>query len=198
MKENFEVTAYTMAAPYGSASYVEVARSRFLVNRGVNDTQIAPNDNSDPWNLGCFVPAEGARAASFDAKTDAARSARRWQIVLVHGFVGGTDAAYQPVALDEFKAAVEYGKSHGDVWIDTVMRVAAYWRAQKIVSETPPATSAEEQTWSWELPPNFPPGQYLRVVLDGGTPSQNGTALSWDEHGYYEVALDAGSLSVGP
>jgi hypothetical protein len=27
---------------------------------------------------------------------------------------------------------------------------------------------------------------------------QAGTALAWDEHGYCEVALDAGSLILGP
>jgi hypothetical protein len=35
-------------------------------------------------------------------------------------------------------------------------------------------------------------------VVDGGTSSQNGAALEWDEHGYYEIALDAGSLSWAP
>jgi hypothetical protein len=50
-------------------------------------------------------------------------------------------------------------------------------------------------TWRWTLPPNFPPGRKLRVVVDGGTLTQNGMPLSWDRHGYYEVALDAQSLS---
>jgi hypothetical protein len=36
------------------------------------------------------------------------------------------------------------------------------------------------------------------VKVDGGTLKQGGTALAWDSHGYYEVALDAGSPTLSP
>ncbi len=48
------------------------------------------------------------------------------------------------------------------------------------------------------LPDHFPAGKRLRVRVDGGTLSQNGQTLAWDAHGYYEIALDAGSLMLGP
>jgi hypothetical protein len=38
----------------------------------------------------------------------------------------------------------------------------------------------------------------LRITVAGGTPSQSGRALTWNDHGYYEIALDAGSLTLGP
>ena len=44
--------------------------------------------------------------------------------MLVHGFTGGSDSAYQPVAIGEFTASVNHAKSLGDVWIDTVLNVA--------------------------------------------------------------------------
>ena len=47
-------------------------------------------------------------------------------------------------------------------------------------------------------PANFPPGKYLRVTVTGGHVSQNGQQLAWDTHGYYEISLDEGSLTVGP
>ena len=45
---------------------------------------------------------------------------------------------------------------------------------------------------------SFPPRKYLRVKVDGGTLEQGGIALAWDSHGCYEVALDAGSLTLSP
>ena len=39
---------------------------------------------------------------------------------------------------------------------------------------------------------------WRRVTVDGGTLSQNGTPLAWDRRGYYEVSLDAQSLSWAP
>jgi hypothetical protein len=57
---------------------------------------------------------------------------------------------------------------------------------------------AQTSTWTWTLPAHFPAARHLRVTVDGGTLSQNGEALAWDGHGYYEVALDAGSLTLAP
>jgi len=62
--------------------------------------------------------------------------------------------------------------------------------AGTVVSEFPLGTPP--------LPEHFPPGRYLRVKVDGGTLSQNGKPLAWDDHGYYEVALDAGALTLAP
>ena len=61
-----------------------------------------------------------------------------------------------------------------------------------------PTTSGDATTWSWTLPDHFPPGMCLRVRTAGGTLTQNGEALSWDDHGYYHVALDAGSVTLAP
>jgi hypothetical protein len=93
---------------------------------------------------------------------------------------------------------MSYGRGLRDVWMGTVANVAAYWRAQKLLSGTAPATSGTTTTWTWTLPPQFPHGKYLRVRVDGGTLAQGGRPLPWDEHGYYEVALDAGALSLSP
>ena len=198
IESRFGVTVWTMAAPNGSAAYSEVARTRFLINRGVADRQVAPNDNSDPFNMPCYIPPTGAGAAAFNAKVDAVRNAGNWQTVLVHGFTGGTDGAFQPVPLDGFLASVNYAKSLGDVWIDTLVDVASYWLGQRLLSAANPNMSNQVTTWSWTLPDNFPPGQFVRVVVDGGTLRQGSTDLTWDDHGYYEVALDVGSVSLSP
>jgi hypothetical protein len=118
--------------------------------------------------------------------------------VLVHGFAGGSDGAYQPVDIGEFTASVTHAKSLGNMWIDSMVNVAAYWRAQKLLSTAAPTTSGSDKIWNWTLPQNFPPGKCLRVKVDGGTVKQGNKTLEWDSHGYYEIALDAGSVTVSP
>jgi peptidoglycan/xylan/chitin deacetylase (PgdA/CDA1 family) len=198
IESRFGVKVYTMAAPNGSQDYSAVARTRFLINRGVFDQLIRPNDATDPFNLYCFVPLENAQASAFNAKVDAARAAQSWQVVLVHGFNGASDRAFQPVDLEDFVDGVTYAKGFGDVWIDSVVNVASYWRAQKLFTALTPVVNAAGSTWSWALPEHFPPRKYLRVTVDGGTLSQAGKPLVWDEHGYYEVALDLGSITLSP
>lgn len=199
IRNKFGVTVYTMAAPFGDPSYIALAAPRYLINRGVNDGNILPDGNTDPFNINCFVPPTGAAASAFNTAINAGRAAGAWKTVLVHGFTGGSDSAYQPVAIGEFTSSVNYAKSLGDVWIDTVLNVAAYWRAQKMFAAITPTTSGNSRTWTWTLPAHFPPGKVLRVRVDGGTLTQpGGRTLTWDEHGYYEVALDAGSVTLSP
>ncbi|HET9958977.1 MAG TPA: polysaccharide deacetylase family protein [Polyangiaceae bacterium] len=192
---------YTSASPMGDVGWDTPASTRFLANRGVQDTGgVAPNDNTNPYELPCHVADANEKAASgtrsFNGVTDNARANNRWRIILNHS-VGNNDG-YNPVAASEVVAAMTYAKGRGDVWVDTVANVAAYWRAQKLVSSATPQTAGTSTTWSWTLPAHFPPGRYLRVTVNGGTLSQKGAPLTWDGHGYYEVSLDAGSVTLSP
>ena len=36
------------------------------------------------------------------------------------------------------------------------------------------------------------------MKVDGGTLTQSGRTLPWDDHGYYEIALDPGTLTLSP
>jgi len=80
--------------------------------------------------------------------------------------------------------------------------VGAYWRGQKVLAAVTPTVTGDKrtpsQTWTWTLPAHFPPGRFLRVKVDGGTLAQRGQPLTWNGHGYYEIALDAGSVTLSP
>jgi peptidoglycan/xylan/chitin deacetylase (PgdA/CDA1 family) len=198
IEKTWNTKVWTMAAPYGAAVYSDVAKTRFLINRGVSDALIGANDTTDPFTLPSFGPDEGALTASLDSKVSAARDSGKWQVFLIHGFTGGTDGAYHPFAFEEFTKHVTKAKTYSDVWLDTVVAIGAYWRGQKAFQSVTPTQSGTQTTWTWQLPAHFPPGKYLRVTVDGGTLSQGGSTLTWDPHGYYEVALDQLSLTLSP
>jgi peptidoglycan/xylan/chitin deacetylase (PgdA/CDA1 family) len=190
---------WTAASPYGDTGWDAPDMSRFFLNRGVGSGMIAPNDGTDPFNLPCHAAVEGETAAMFNTAIDGAESAGRWLIFLVHT-IGPTTQNWEYALIDVsvITDSVAHAKMLGDVWMDSMVNVGAYWRAQKVLSAVTPATSGGAQTWTWTLPPHFPPGKILRVTVDGGTPSQNGTPLTWDGHGYYEIELDKGSLTLFP
>ena len=198
IQQHFGVTPLTMAAPYGDSSYVSASQSRFLLNRGVNGGSIAPNGSTDPYNLNCNIPATSASASAMASPFSSARSSGNWCILLIHGFTGGNDGAYQPVSITEFVSSVNTVKGYGDMWLDTVLNIGAYWRAQKMLSAVVPTQSGSDLIYRWTLPAHFPSGKYLRVKVTGGTLKQNGQILDWDSHGYYEISLDAGSLTISP
>jgi hypothetical protein len=105
---------------------------------------------------------------------------------------------YAGVDIGTVTGSIAHAKSLSDVWIDTFANVGAYWLGQKTLEAATPTQAAGGTTWSWTLPPHFPPGKVLRVTVGGGKLKQKTTALAWDGHGYYEVSLDAGTLSWSP
>src|SRR5204863_5336939 len=48
IRQTLGVDAWTMAAPYGDASYIPLAPDHYLINRGVANGAIGPGDETDP------------------------------------------------------------------------------------------------------------------------------------------------------
>ena len=189
---------WTAASPFGDTAYDAADTSRFFLNRGVGAGTIGANDGTDAFNLPCHTAAQGETVDQFNAAIDGAEGAGRWLIFLVHTIQPTSQVWYNPIDISVVTGSIAHAQSLGDVWIDSTVNVGAYWRAEKVVSAVTPATSGNSQTWTWTLPDHFPSGKYLRVTVDGGTLSQNGATLAWNSHGYYEVALDAGSMTLSP
>jgi len=194
---------YTFAAPNGDQAWSAPASERFILNRGVSDfaTGVMPNDSiTNAYNLPCHIASTNEKAVGgFNNITDDVRARGAWRIILAHNVDPTiTDGGYQPVQLAEIVGAMTYAKNLTDVWVDTMVSIGAYWRAQKALTAAIVTTAGTSTTYSWTLPDHFPPGQFMRVKVDGGKLQQCGTELTWDDHGYYEVALDAGSVTIAP
>ncbi len=193
------VTPLTMASPYGHGSYIELAKPYFFINRGITEGLMMPNDAKDPFNVRCSIPPADASLDVLNGYADTARAQGGWRVLLVHGFTAGAmDYAYNPVAFGNFVDSVTHVKDFGDVWIDSVLHVGAYWLGQRAFTAATKTSAGGTTTWKWQLPAHFPRGQYLRVTVDGGTLKQGDTTLEWNPHGFYEVALDYKSLTLSP
>jgi len=195
---------WTMATPYGDSNWDAFARPRFLVNRGVHQGMVAPNDQTDPFDLPCYMAGAtqdggvDALPSTFNRLIDTARSTDQWMTFLFHSILPTQANWYGATEISSIVASIEHAKALGDVWIDTMVEVGAYWRAQALITPIAPVVRGHATTWRWTLPPNFPPGKFLRVTVDGGELVQGERRLPWDEHGYYEVALDKGTLTLRP
>lgn len=183
---------WTTASPYGDTGWDNVAKTRFFLNRGVWPGKIAPNDSTDPHNLPIDGVSNGATASTINAQIDAARAAGKWQIFLMHTL---DDHA---VKASEVVASIDHAKSLGDVWIDSMVNIGAYWAGQKALANATRTPSGTDTIVRWTLPAHFPTGKYVRVTVTGGTLKQEGRVLPWNEAGYYEVALDPESLTISP
>jgi hypothetical protein len=189
---------WTIAYPYGDSGYKKYSESRFFLGRGVNSGLIAPDGNTDPFNLPVFAAKGGEDASAFNTQIDTAQTQGRWLIFLLHSILPTSNNWYAGVDISSITGSIEHAKDLGDVWIDSMVNVGAYWVGQRILAVATSAIADGTTTWTWSLPTCFPPGHVLRVSVDGGKLSQDGKELSWDGHGYYEVALDVGSLSWKP
>ena len=194
---------WTMASPFGDANWDSIAKQRVFLHRDVFGGMVRPNDGTDPFHLPVYMAGTadggfGTGQSQFDALIDTARANDTWLIFLIHTILPTTNNWYNPIDIGVITGSITRAKALNDVWIDTMVSVGAYWRAQKLLTATAPSTTGNVMTWTWTLPDHFPPGKYVRVKVDGGTLAQGGAPLVWDGRGYYEVSLDASSLTLSP
>lgn len=189
---------WTMAYPFGDLAYVPAAKARFSFGRGVFSGLIGPSDNTDPFNLPAYAAVGNESVDVFKGAIDSARTQGKWLIFLLHSILPTTQNWYAGVDIQAITGSISHAFGLQDVWVDNLVNVGAYWLGQKTLESTTPQMMGAETKWIWTLPAHFPPGKYVRVKVDGGTLKQAGTPLAWDGHGFYEVALDAGELTLSP
>jgi hypothetical protein len=190
---------WTMASPFGDAGWDTQAVDHVLLNRKVGGGTIGADSSVTPHGVPSYMAAGGDTAqADFNPLMATAWSTGTWRIFCFHTIDPTSSSWYADVDIDELTGSLRYGKSLGDLWLDSFVNVGSYWIARKMFNGLTPATDGDDTVWTWTLPDHFPAGKYLRVTVDGGVLSQNGTDLVWDAHGYYEVALDEGELRLSP
>jgi peptidoglycan/xylan/chitin deacetylase (PgdA/CDA1 family) len=195
LKEKYGLAnVWTTAAPFGDRGYEPVAKTRFFLNRGTLQGQIGPDTGSDPFYLRAYVARAGDDVSVFKHLIDRAEQKRRWQIFVFHAL----DQGYAWVKVEDLVASIDYAKSKGDVWIDSVVNVGAYWIGQEAVTNGKRTRTKDGLIVTWTLPSHFPPGKFVRVVTSLGTLTQDGIKVPRNQAGYYEVALDPGNLAVSP
>ena len=185
---NFGVTAYSMAAPNCDAAWSSLAPNLLFQDRGPCGTgaaTVSARDGTSPFALPAYLPDASAPASTMEG----ALSSGNWRIYVVHGFNGTNDGAYQPVNISDMTTTMSYAVSSG-YWTEGITNVGAYWQGQKAIS----ASASTSATWS--LPAHFPPNMCVRITTTGGTVMQNGAAVPWDTHGYYQISLDALSVTI--
>ena len=159
---------------------------------------VAPMDATDPFLVPVIAAAGGEPASKFNGDIDTARAQGKWVTFLFHSLLPDAQNWFAGVDVTAVTGSIAHAKDLSDVWIDTLANVGAYWLGQKALQAAIPITAGTTTTYSWKLPDHFPPGKILRVTVDGGTLRQGMTVLAWDGHGYYEIALDAGTLTWSP
>lgn len=184
---NFGVTAHSMAAPNCAGAWASVAPAVLFQNRGPCGKGVAtvsPRDTTSPFALPAYLPDTGESAASMGS----AIQSGKWRLFVLHGFdsQGGT---FQPVPIANVTGAMSKAVMDG-YWVETMTNVGAYWQGQKLISASA-TTSA-----TWTLPDKFPPNMCVRITTTGGTVTQKGETIPWDDHGYYEISLSAGEVTV--
>jgi len=184
---NFGVNANSMAAPNCDQSWSSVAPNVLFQNRGPcsgSAATVSPRDNTSAFLLPAFLPDTGAAASALTGSYQSGK----WRIFVIHGF-DSQNGTYQPVPIASVTSAMSSAVS-GGYWTEGITNVGAYWQGQKLI----PTTATTSATWT--LPAKFPKNMCLRVTTTGGTVTQKGATIPWDDHGYYQISLDAGEVTV--
>jgi len=187
LKTNYGVDVHSMAAPNCANEWKGFAApAKLFQNRGPCGAPpaVSPRDNTDPFLLPAYLPPTGADTANLSGQI----AAGKWRIYVIHGF-DSQNGTYQPVPIASVTGAMSKAVMDG-YWVEGMTNVGAYWAGQKLISASA-TTSA-----TWTLPANFPPNMCVRITTSGGTVTQKGEPIGWDDHGYYQISLDAGEVTI--
>jgi hypothetical protein len=184
IQSSYGVTAYTGASPNGDKSWSTPAQSFFIANRGVSESDIAPRTATTNllFDLPAYIPGTNSSASTMSSHIKSGI----WKVFCIHGW---TSSAYNPLSESEVISTMTKAVTDG-YWAETMGHVAAYFIGQGLISNTATTTA------TWTLPAHFPKDMCLRVTTTGGTVTQKGAEVPWDSHGYYQISLDAGEVSV--
>jgi polysaccharide deacetylase len=187
LKSNYGVEVHSMAAPNCQDTWKQYAApAKLFQNRGPcgGVAAVSPRDTTDPFLLPAYLPPTGADAANLSGQI----AAGKWRLYVIHGF-DSQNGTYQPVPIASVTGAMSKAVSDG-YWVEGMTNVGAYWQGQKLI----PASATTSATWT--LPANFPPNMCVRITTSGGTVTQKGETIAWDPHGYYQISLSAGEVTV--
>jgi peptidoglycan/xylan/chitin deacetylase (PgdA/CDA1 family) len=202
LRNRFGVEPSTFAYPNVdiTATYKNAAAALYVASRGGGDgAHVAWNGNPDWHNLPSYFIADPANDQGYlyhpdqaTAALDATLEAGAWRILTIHGV--GPNGFWANTSVANLTLVVEH-LSGKDFWVDTFARVAGYLRAARALEGATVESNAAGLDWTWTVPPGFPGDVRLRVLIDGGTLTQNGQTLVWNgTGGYYPVDPRTGSL----
>lgn len=175
LKDKWGVVGYSFAAPNGTAVSSGVT-NMFLSVRSVAGGSMSPGDTGAL----AWLPSDVASTSNWSP------AAGKWKVICIHGFDGdGYQANY---SASQFTTTVKSALSAGS-WVTTVTNVAAYQVGQSLMK-------AGGSSIKWTKPAIFPPNMCVRATTTGGTVKQKGAEVPWNDHGYYEISLDAGEVTV--
>ena len=141
-----------MAAPFGDGSYRASRRRRYLFNRGVHGGFDRAQRRHRSVHPPLLHPGrERAAPATINAEIEAAARAGGWKTCSSTASPAAATAPTSRSRIGEFVTAVEPRKPLGDVWIDSVVNVGAYWRAQKLFAADHADDAGKSKTWTWTL-----------------------------------------------
>ena len=187
---NFGVNANSMAAPNCDPSWASVAPNVMFQNRGPCGKTAATvgagaSDMTSAFALPAYLPDQDEAAATMSGSFQS----DKWRIFVIHGFDLNDSTTYQPVSISHVTGAITTAVS-GGYWVEGITNVGAYWAGQKLI----PASATTTATWT--KPAKFPSNMCLRITTTGGTVTQKGQTVPWNDHGYYEIGLDAGEVTI--
>jgi peptidoglycan/xylan/chitin deacetylase (PgdA/CDA1 family) len=206
LDSNFDSDILTFAYPYTEISpglLYWVKRYDFAARGGRADGNLVyiKSDTQPDWyNLPSQPSYTKYDATVYQGWIDKTISMNAWTTLQIHG-IGDPSTGFEPIPsntfiefLDNLKTAEGKG-----LWIAPFGKVAAYFRAQKIVEAVQPRVVNGETKFTWQVPTPFPHGVVLKVAVNGSTRArlyQAGQELRRSKDGYYSVSFDSRELIV--
>jgi peptidoglycan/xylan/chitin deacetylase (PgdA/CDA1 family) len=200
LQKEFGVSLYTYAYPFTETTpemTALVAKTHLLARGGWGQGQkdLKPDQEPDWMNLPSKMTETNLPLSTYVSWLDDDLRDGAWTIITIHG-LEGTPWGYQPISRKVFTQLLDEAQKR-NLWIDTLMRVGSYFRAQKILEKASVETRPGEARFIWKVPGTFPLGTQLRIqVPPSWGPVQKGKELVKGSDGNFILEFNQGEVTL--
>ena len=208
LQKEFGIPVLTFAYPFTEVTpslEARVAKTHFLARGGYGGGLyiMTPDSNPDWTNLASHMTMSQLPFATYKSWVDEDAQKGGWLVFMIHGVLP-TTTGWQPITQKMFGQILDSLQEPAkDIWVDTLLKVGCYFRAEKMFEKAEVKQTDKEKTWKWDLPSRFPQVT-LKVKVDTAASaagpavelSQDGKALTADKDGFYAVDFAQKKLTL--
>jgi hypothetical protein len=200
LQKEFGVSLYTYAYPYTETTpemEALVAKTHLLARGGWGQGQrdLKPDQEPDWMNLPSKMTETNFPMSTYLSWLDDDLKDGAWTIFMIHG-LEGTPWGYQPITRKVFTQILDEAQKR-NLWIDTLLNVGAYFRAQKILEKASVETHPGEARYNWKVPGTFPLETLLRIQVEPPwVPYQKGKELVKGTDEKYLLEFNLGEMTL--
>ena len=199
LEKAFGTPIRTFCYPYSDVSpglKKWAGQSHLLARSETAEYFMRPESEPDWALIGSKVTLTALPFPTYQSWMDQALQTGSWLVFMIHGLENSK--GWEPISRRVFAQILDYLKTR-DYWVDSLLRVGAYFRAQKSFEKGKMESHDGKIKWMWKVPAHFPDDLWLKLKPEPsfkGKIIQGKKEIPVDENGIGSILFNQAEVTL--